>query len=67
MDDTGVMANSFTNTLKSTNDAISLFNETKFDTSQEISEALNTLNQEERLETDLNKKLIITKKKELLI
>jgi hypothetical protein len=65
MDDTGVMANSFTNTLKSTNDAISLFNETKFDTSQEISETLNTLNQEERLETDLNKKLIITKKKEL--
>ena len=65
MDDTGVMANSFTNTLKSTNDAISLFNETKFDTSQEISEALNTLNQEERLETNLNKKLIITKKKEL--
>ena len=65
MDDTGVMANSFTNTLKSTNDAISLFNETNFDTEQEISAALNTLNKEERLETDPSKQLIITKKKEL--
>ena len=65
IDETGVMANSFTNTLKSTNDAISLFNETKYDTLQEISATLNTINQEELQEADPNKQLIISKKKEL--
>lgn len=65
IDDTGIAAKEITNTFKSTSDAISLFKETNFDTSQEISAALNILNQEERLEQDPDKKFIISKKKEL--
>ena len=65
MDETGVMANNFNITMNATNEAVSLFNETKFDSSQEISTILNTLNQEERTETNPDKKLLITKKKEL--
>ena len=65
IDETGVAANKLTNTLKSTSDAMALFNETKFDTLQEISATLNTINQEELQETDPNKQFIISKKKEL--
>jgi hypothetical protein len=65
IDETGIAAKEITNTFKSTSDAISLFNETNFDTSQEISATLNELNQEERLEQDTEKKFILSKKKEL--
>ena len=65
IDDSGVMAKSLDMTLTATNEALSLFETSKFDNSNEITATLNELNQAERNEQDPAKQLQITKKKEL--
>ena len=52
-------------TLTATNEALDLFETSKFDNSNEITATLNELNQAERNEQDPAKQLQITKKKEL--
>ena len=65
IDDSGVMAKSLDMTLTATNEALDLFETSKFDNSNEITATLNELNQAERNEQDPAKQLQITKKKEL--
>ena len=65
IDDSGVMAKSLDMTLTATNEALDLFETSKFDNSNEITATLNQLNQAERNEQDPAKQLQITKKKEL--
>ena len=65
IDDSGVMAKNLEMTLTATNEALDLFETSKFDNSNEITATLNELNQAERNEQNLEKKLQITKKKEL--
>ena len=65
IDDSGVMAKSLEMTLTATNEALDLFETSKFDNSNEITATLNELNQAERNEQDPAKQLQITKKKEL--
>ena len=65
IDDSGVMAKSLEMTLTATNEALDLFETSKFDNSNEITATLNELNQAERNEENLDKKMQITKKKEL--
>ncbi len=65
IDDSGVMAKSLETTLTATNEALDLFETSKFDNSNEITATLNELNQAERNEQDPAKQLQITKKKEL--
>ena len=65
IDDSGVMAKSLEMTLTATNEALDLFETSKFDNSNEITATLNQLNQAERNEQDPAKQLQITKKKEL--
>ena len=65
IDDSGVMAKSLDMTLTATNEALDLFDTSKFDNSNEITATLNELNQAERNEQDPAKQLQITKKKEL--
>ena len=65
IDDSGIMAKSLETTLTATNEALDLFETSKFDNSNEITATLNELNQAERNEQDPAKQLQITKKKEL--
>jgi len=65
IDDSGVMAKNLEMTLTATNEALNLFETSKFDNSNEITATLNELNEAERNEENLEKKLQITKKKEL--
>jgi len=65
IDDSGVMAKNLEMTLTATNEALDLFETSKFDNNSEITATLNELNQAERNEQNLEKKLQITKKKEL--
>ena len=65
IDDSGVMAKSLDTTVTATNEALDLFETSKFDNSNEITATLNQLNQAERNEQDPAKQLQITKKKEL--
>tara|TARA_R100001591_G_scaffold36872_1_gene48221 strand:+ start:493 stop:3066 length:2574 start_codon:yes stop_codon:yes gene_type:complete len=65
IDDSGVMAKDLEMTLTATNQALDLFETSKFDNSNEITATLNELNQAERNEENLDKKMQITKKKEL--
>lgn len=54
-------------TLTATNEALDLFETSKFDNSNEITATLNELNQAERNEQDPAKQLQITKKKNCLL